>query len=602
MSTFRGVVAEFPLIRIDYFRQQPGFPAPLACFLSHVHSDHLVGLESMRAPFVYCSAATKEILLRLEKYHYRMNFAKDILESRNVTYHRSMRKLAKPLPLETPTKIELAPGNSIQATLFGANHCIGAVMFLIQSDSRAILYTGDIRAEPWWVNSLVRNPLLLPYTLGSRRLDCIYLDTTFATKPEPYRNFPSKAAGINELLEKVGQYPDDTVFYFHAWTFGYEDVWLALSTYLKSPVHLDSYRAGIYGSLSTLNQKELRTIGLNVHGDNQSLRDSGMEIYEAAALCGFRNGNHIQPGCLTSREDVRLHSCERGMRCRVIDHDDKAQVVHIIPIVSRTTNGIELADLGAEGGGKGDLSQREELTTSSVAELSKLEELCKNTIHDGEILSKVLALLRIWGKDSATIHIGMQLSGHGEDNQDTIPLRNLVSILAANVSKSANEGMKNRTIRFPYSRHSSYEELCHLVSAFQPRDIFPCTVDEISWTPGISIRTLFGQYCSNSTTFRHDDQMMATYEARSQQYPEERVQEETQEDIEAVEESMINSPTIYDRQDAQNHSHRGTSRWTKKLTNRQLAYEAAIGTSLTWMDFGGLASTRTQQERRDEEL
>jgi hypothetical protein len=62
MSTFRGIVAEFPQIRIDYFRQQPEHKAPLACFLSHVHSDHLTGLESMRAPFVYCSAATKEVI------------------------------------------------------------------------------------------------------------------------------------------------------------------------------------------------------------------------------------------------------------------------------------------------------------------------------------------------------------------------------------------------------------------------------------------------------------------------------------------------------------------------------------------------------------
>jgi phosphoribosyl 1,2-cyclic phosphodiesterase len=76
MSTFKGIVAgkaspcggghmltcaEFPQIRIDYFRHQPDHKAPLACFLSHVHSDHLSGLESMRAPFVYCSAATREV-------------------------------------------------------------------------------------------------------------------------------------------------------------------------------------------------------------------------------------------------------------------------------------------------------------------------------------------------------------------------------------------------------------------------------------------------------------------------------------------------------------------------------------------------------------
>jgi len=35
----------------------------------------------------------------------------------------------KPLPLETPTILELAPNNRIQVTLFNANHCPGAVMF-----------------------------------------------------------------------------------------------------------------------------------------------------------------------------------------------------------------------------------------------------------------------------------------------------------------------------------------------------------------------------------------------------------------------------------------------------------------------------------------
>jgi phosphoribosyl 1,2-cyclic phosphodiesterase len=61
MSTFDGIVSEFPDIRIDYFRNSPNHPPPLACFLSHVHSDHLQGLESLKAPFVYCSPATKEV-------------------------------------------------------------------------------------------------------------------------------------------------------------------------------------------------------------------------------------------------------------------------------------------------------------------------------------------------------------------------------------------------------------------------------------------------------------------------------------------------------------------------------------------------------------
>lgn len=49
-----------PDLPVDYFRKTTECP-PLACFLSHVHSDHLQGLESLRAPFVYCSPATREV-------------------------------------------------------------------------------------------------------------------------------------------------------------------------------------------------------------------------------------------------------------------------------------------------------------------------------------------------------------------------------------------------------------------------------------------------------------------------------------------------------------------------------------------------------------
>ena len=91
-------------------------------------------------------------------------------------------------------------------------------------------------AEPWWVNSIVRNPVVIPYTHGQKRLSRIYLDTTFATKEDIYRRFPAKSVGLAELLEKVSKYPEDTIFHFNAWTLGYEDVWIALSSFLRSQV------------------------------------------------------------------------------------------------------------------------------------------------------------------------------------------------------------------------------------------------------------------------------------------------------------------------------------------------------------------------------
>ena len=109
-----------------------------------------MGLESLKSPFIYCSLATREVLwsnflsllstnvavkllLRLEKYPHRMNFAKGILESRKVHYKhlRSLlvqmnissrcillRAAKKALPLNTPTPLELSPNHFIRVTLF----------------------------------------------------------------------------------------------------------------------------------------------------------------------------------------------------------------------------------------------------------------------------------------------------------------------------------------------------------------------------------------------------------------------------------------------------------------------------------------------------
>ena len=174
-------------------------------------------------------------MLRLEKYPHRMNFAKGILESRKQHY-RHLRRVLKPIPMNTPTTIELSPRQQIRVTLFDANHCVGAVIFLIEDEKKAVLYTGDIRSEPWWVESFIRSPYIVRYAKGLKTLDTIYLDTTFASKDESCSSFPTKANGIAELLEKVLEYSSHTSFHLHAWTFGYEDVWLALSAALDSKV------------------------------------------------------------------------------------------------------------------------------------------------------------------------------------------------------------------------------------------------------------------------------------------------------------------------------------------------------------------------------
>ncbi|KAL4891692.1 beta-lactamase-like protein [Aspergillus ambiguus] len=438
MSTFDGLVHEFPFIQIDYFRKSPDRPAPLACFLSHVHSDHLQGLESFRAPFIYCSPATRELLLRIEKYPHRLNFSRGVLESRRLHY-KHLSRLLKPIPLNTATVIELTPRSSIRVTLFDANHCTGAVMFLIEGDGKAILYTGDIRAEFWWVNSLVRNPILLPYTLGSKRLDKIYLDTTFARASSIYRTFPSKAEGLAELLQKVASYPDDTIFYFRAWTFGYEEVWIALSASLDSKIHVDRYQLGLY----------------------QSLR--GIDAV-TPALCGFELGNRLVPGCLSEEKHSRIHSCEPGVHCAAVPSPN---TVYIFPIVNRTTDGTRIPEEGAGGGG-GDLYQLHELELPDQSAVEQLEQLCREKITDTQLLSQTRQAL------NAAFHSKrrtLPLDPDGVKDDQDIPLEHLIHILTRG-PKIANQPLPPSTlpktiVRPPFIPNGSL--LTHPASTFPTR-------------------------------------------------------------------------------------------------------------------------------------
>lgn len=45
----------------------------------------------------------------------------------------------------------------------------------------------------------------------------------------------------------------------------------------------------------------------------------------------------------------------------------------------------------------------------------------------------------------------------------------------------SNAAVLPSLITFPYSRHSSYSELCHLLKALNPKDVWPCTVHLQEW-------------------------------------------------------------------------------------------------------------------------
>lgn len=99
---------------------------------------------------------------------------------------------------------------------------------------------------------------------------------------------------------------------------------------------------------------------------------------------------------------------------------------------------------------------------------------------------------------------------HGKQNTDASGDQNWPG---TDGIQGANGEILPSWIKFPYSRHSSLEELRNLVGAFRPNDIYPCVTDEMSWTEEHSIKTLYGDLCSGRT-FVHDAEMKQLYDAR----------------------------------------------------------------------------------------
>ena len=105
---------------------------------------------------IYCSQVSSEILL--QRFPHLQNYV-------------------HPLKLFTEYSIRKR-----KVVLIPANHCPGAVMFLISGEGFTVLHTGDFRYRPV-MGEQIKEWL---GKLKAQKIDRVYMDNTFATTAESF--------------------------------------------------------------------------------------------------------------------------------------------------------------------------------------------------------------------------------------------------------------------------------------------------------------------------------------------------------------------------------------------------------------------------------
>ncbi|CAE7169508.1 unnamed protein product [Rhizoctonia solani] len=298
-APFESHVEPYNQIRVDDFTNTTYRPAWVN-LLSHIHSDHTQGLSTPSfSSQVVCSKDSKSMLLLLESVDNRINFDNGAISQRKRTFAalqrggRNHRDLLLTLPLNTPTKLDIGPNETAIVTLLDANHCPGSVMFLIEGKRGAILHTGDIRAEPAMVSRLARNAHIAPYIFTDgqqkKQLEAVYLDTASFIGTQIV---PSKASAVEGLLDMIGMYPEDTLFYLNIWTWGYEDILIGIADRFNAKIHVDRHKYLVLCSVE------------NYHSSPSFSKSARQDVFKNILTC--------------DEHETRFHACERYNQCTTI--------------------------------------------------------------------------------------------------------------------------------------------------------------------------------------------------------------------------------------------------------------------------------------------
>ncbi|CAH1265925.1 DCLRE1B [Branchiostoma lanceolatum] len=184
---------------VDFWKSRQSVHTRLF-FLTHMHADHTSGLSPSWKHPIYCSDITAKLLI------HKFDIAPALVHTLEVGESHILA-------------LDETGQETMMVTVFDANHCPGAVMFLFQGYFGSIFYTGDFRYSPEMFEHEV---------LANRfSIDVLYLDNTYCS---PACKFPSRKQATQMIKDIIACHPEhDIVLGITSMYVGKEDMLVELA-------------------------------------------------------------------------------------------------------------------------------------------------------------------------------------------------------------------------------------------------------------------------------------------------------------------------------------------------------------------------------------
>ncbi|XP_055946804.1 protein artemis-like [Argiope bruennichi] len=281
MSTFDGIIKEYPLISIDSFIKNNGNFESTVFFLSHCHTDHMKGLSD--------SSFYQLLESRYFSKIYVSEVSKHLLENSDAYCH--LAEYLESIPLEQPKIIAIPNKNGeilsrVTVTLVAAGHCLGSVMIYIEGENGRILYTGDFRLP---VGDAARLVNLHDGEGRLKPLDALYVDTTFCKKQ--YMYFPTREQGLESVISLVEPWlakgSDHIISLICSAKYNYEFVFVELFKKFHQKIHISEERLRQYRGIKII-EDAVTTVETEsrIHACRRD-KTVGDTFYISAAPCGY---------------------------------------------------------------------------------------------------------------------------------------------------------------------------------------------------------------------------------------------------------------------------------------------------------------------------